>query len=401
MAIATVKAHKLRASLTVLGVVIGVMTVMVIASFIAGIQSQFSQLIDSFGTRTLWVVKFNPGIHLQRLSAEERQRPPLTYDDAVAIGQYCPSVEVAAPIIVPPQQNRPVVRYRDQELYLVEIWGTTPQYERITTIKIAQGRFFTESENSHRQDVCVIGSAIADKFFANIYPLGKTIQVGGKELTIVGVAEKRESIFGSDTGENKKIFVPYETLKKSFPQMKEHVIIVQSAPGRMEQAIDEITELLRRRRGVLYNQPNTFGISTPDAIRKQFDSITFAIVILMFAISSVGLLVGGIGVMNIMLVSVTERTREIGIRKAIGARRSDITWQFLIEAMVLTFIGGVFGILAGVGVSEIVKLYYPTYIPLWAPIAGLTVSVGVGLFFGLWPAVKAARLDPVEALRYE
>jgi putative ABC transport system permease protein len=169
----------------------------------------------------------------------------------------------------------------------------------------------------------------------------------------------------------------------------------------MDQAIDEITELLRRRRNVPYDQPNNFGISTPDVIRRQFDQITFAIVVLMFAISSVGLLVGGIGVMNIMLVSVTERTREIGIRKAIGARRRDIAWQFLIEAMVLTGIGGILGILVGWGLSEVVRAFLPTTMPLWAPVAGFTVSVGVGLFFGLWPAMKAARLDPVEALRYE
>jgi len=273
----------------------------------------------------------------------------------------------------------------------------------LTVIHIAQGRFFTDMENSHRQQVCVIGSAIADKFFTNVYPLGKAIQIGGKEFTIVGVVEKRENIItgGEDSGENKRIYVPYETLHKMFPQQEEHFIMAQTVPGRMDQAIDEVTELLRRRRGVPYDKPNNFGISTPESIRQQFTQITFAIVILMFAISSVGLLVGGIGVMNIMLVSVTERTREIGIRKAIGARRRDITWQFLIEAMVLTGMGGVFGILLGLGLSRIVKLFLPTYTPLWAPIAGLTVSVGVGLFFGLWPAMKAARLDPGEALRYE
>ncbi|GBC82787.1 Macrolide export ATP-binding/permease protein MacB [bacterium HR10] len=402
MAMATLRAHTLRSSLTILGVVIGVTTVMVIASFIAGIRMQFEELIDSFGTRTLFIFRFEPGIRLGRVSPEERQRPPLTYEDALAIAQYCPSVEIAVPIIWPPPMNRPPVRYRDQELYTVEINGTLPQLERIATIHIAQGRFFTDWENAHRQPVCVIGSAIADKFFPYTNPIGKTIYIGGKEFTVIGVLEKRENIFaGSDSGENSRIYIPYETLKKMYPQLEDHLIMAQAAPGRMDQAIDEITELLRRRRNVPYDQPNNFGISTPDVIRRQFDQITFAIVVLMFAISSVGLLVGGIGVMNIMLVSVTERTREIGIRKAIGARRRDIAWQFLIEAMVLTGIGGILGVLVGWGLSEVVRAFLPTTMPLWAPVAGFTVSVGVGLFFGLWPAMKAARLDPVEALRYE
>jgi ABC-type antimicrobial peptide transport system permease subunit len=403
MAVATLVAHKLRAALTILGVVIGVMTVMAIASVVAGIQTQFSQLIDAFGTRTLFIFRFEPGIRLGRVSAEERQRPPLSYEDALAIAQSCPSVEVAVPLIAPPPDNRPIIRYRDQELYTAEIRGTLPQIEQITTIHIAQGRFFSELENTHRQEVCVIGSAIADKFFPTLNPLGKALQIGAREFTIVGVMEKRENIFagGDEGGENSLIYVPYETLKKLYPQLKDHFIMAQAAPGRMEKAIDEITNLLRRRRGVPYDKPNNFGISTPDALRRQFSQMTFAIFVLMFAISSVALLVGGIGVMNIMLVSVTERTREIGIRKAIGARRRDITWQFLIEAMMLTAIGGVIGVLAGWGVSELVKLVLPTYMPLWAPLAGLSVSISVGLFFGLWPAMKAARLDPVEALRYE
>jgi len=404
MAVATLRAHKLRSSLTILGVVIGVTTVMVIASFIAGIRMQFEELIDSFGTRTLFIFRFEPGIRLGRISPEERQRPPLTYEDAVAIAENCPSVEIAVPIIWPPPMNRPPVRYRDQELYTVEINGTLPQLERIATIHIAQGRFFTEWENAHRQPVAVIGSAIADKFFPFMNPIGKTIQIGGKEFTVIGVLEKRENIFaGSDSGENSRIYVPYETLKKMYPQLEDHLIIAQAAPGRMDQAIDEITELLRRRRNVPYDQPNNFGISTPDVIRRQFDQITFAIVVLMFAISSVGLLVGGIVIMNIMLVSVTERTREIGIRKSVGARRRDILLQFLSESVTLAMIGGAIGILLAYGLGKLGAALFEVRMELpvdWTVLA-VAIAGSVGLISGVYPAYKAALLDPVEALRAE
>ncbi|MBI4469746.1 MAG: ABC transporter permease [Acidobacteria bacterium] len=401
MAIATLRSHKLRASLTVLGVVIGVMTVMVVASLIAGIQVQFDQAIDTFGTRTLFVFKEEPGIHFGRQSAEVRQRPPLTFEDVEAIGRTCAAVEVAVPFIFPAVPLS-VVRYQDQQVSGPDVRGTTPSYERFSSVRVSQGRFFSEGENSHRQTVCVIGSNIADKLFPNINPLGKELTINGAPFTIIGITQKQENMMmGDEGGENNMVYVPYETMLKMYPQIEEHLLFAQAAPNQIDEAKDQITELLRRRRAVPYDKPNNFSISTPDSLKQQFDQLTGAVVILMFAISSVGLLVGGIGVMNIMLVSVTERTREIGVRKAIGAKRRNITWQFLTEAMVLTAVGGVVGILVGWGISRLVQLLIPTYTPAWAPIAGLVVSISVGLFFGLWPAMKAARLDPVEALRYE
>ena len=402
MALATLKAHKFRSFLTVLGVVIGTVTVMVIASFISGIDQKFNQEIESFGTNTVFIYKFDPGIHTGRLTPEERMRKPISYEDALAIREQCPSVTYVAPFLGPDDVQK--VRYQDQELYITQVQGTTTDYERMSSVHIAQGRFFTEAENQHRADVCVIGADIADKFFLNMQPLGKELIVNDKPFTIIGVIEKQENFFAGDNdggNQNRAVYVPYESMKKMYPAEKDHFVMAQAQEGKLTQAEDEIRSLLRRRRGVAYDAKDNFGLTTPDAIADQFHAITGGIAILMFAISSVGLLIGGIGVMNIMLVSVTERTKEIGVRKAIGARKRDILRQFLIEAMSLTGSGGLLGIGIGWGLSLLVNLILPVHVPMWAPIAGISVSAGIGLIFGMWPAMKAARLDPIEALRYE
>jgi len=409
MALDTLRQHKLRSFLTILGVVIGTMTVIVIAAFVSGIDARVSKEIESFGTNSIYIYKFDPGFNFNP-SREERMRKPISYEDALALAAECSSLTYAAPFMSPvpfdqgPFVERVHVRYRDTEMANAAVQGTLTAYFRMGTIDIAEGRFFTEAENENRSDVVVIGRDVANTLFPNLTATDKEVIVNGRNYRVIGVLNKRETfLVGSEdpNNENKAVYMPYETLLKIYPQVKDNFIIAQARPGQMAQAVDEIRQVLRKRRKVAYDQPDNFGVQTADQIIDQFQAITRGVFLLMVAISSVGLLVGGIGVMNIMLVSVTERTKEIGVRKAIGARRRDIVLQFLVEAATLTGVGGILGILFGWGTAELVKMVMPTFVPLWAPVVGFMVSVGLGLGFGLWPAWKASRLDPIEALRYE
>ncbi len=402
MALATLRAHKFRSFLTVLGVVIGTVTVMVISSFISGLDQKFQQEIEVFGTNTIFIYKFPPGLNMGRIPRELRMRKPISYEDAMAIRANCPSVQYVAPFLSPDDVLK--VRHQEQELYVTQVQGTLPEYERMATVSVIEGRFFNETENQRRVDVCVIGADIADKFFPRLSAVGKEILVADKPFTVIGVLQKQDNFFmNEDDGgnQNRAVYIPYETMRKMIPGQTDHFVMAQAREGRMATAMEEIRQQLRIRREVPFDQEDNFGLSTPDSITEKFHQITGGIAILMFAISSVGLLIGGIGVMNIMLVSVTERTKEIGTRKAIGARRGDILRQFLIEAMALTGAGGLFGIGIGWLLSQLVNLILPVYVPSWAPIAGFSVSVSIGLVFGLWPAMKASRLNPIEALRYE
>jgi putative ABC transport system permease protein len=406
MALATLRAHKLRSFLTVIGVVIGVLTVMSIASIISGVDMAVRKEVESFGTRAIFIYKFDPGDPVKRPTREERMRKDLTYDDAIAIAQL-PAVELSVSNLVVPNF------YFGQKLYVsgngkttanIEIQGTLPEYERTGIWNFSEGRFFTDYENSTNQEVCVIASNVAEDFFPYTSPVGNTIKIGGRDFRIVGVLQKREQfLFGGDGGDdiNNVIFIPFNVAHKLRPDARDLFIIVNARPGLMQEAKDQITDLLRKRREVPFDKPDNFGMATADSVIENFRSIMFAVAIAMVGISSVGLMVGGIGVMNIMLVSVTERTREIGVRKAIGARRRDIMWQFLIEAMTLTGAGGIIGLLLGWLITLVIGIFIPSYVPFWAPVGGFLVSVSIGLIFGLWPAWKAARLDPIEALRYE
>ena len=409
MAVDTLWENKLRSFLTILGVVVGTMTVIVIAAFVSGIDTQVSKEIESFGTNSIYIFKFNPGFNFN-LSAEERMRKPISAEDAIAIGDECPSVINVAAFMSPvdflqgPMAERVKIRYQDTEMVNATVQGMFPSYSRMGIIDVTEGRFFTDGENATRSDVCVIGRDVANTLFPMINALEKEIVINGRNYRVIGVLKKRDSFIqpSDDPGnENRSVYIPYETIKKVYPNVKENFVIAQSIPGKVDQAVDEIRQVLRKRRKVPYSQPDNFGVDTSQGIIDQFKAITSGVFLLMIAISSVGLLIGGIGVMNIMLVSVTERTREIGVRKAIGARKQDIVLQFLIEAATLTGIGGLMGILLGWLTAQIVKIFLPTYVPLWAPLVGFFVSVALGVGFGLWPAWKAARLDPIEALRYE
>lgn len=409
MALETLRLNKLRSFLTILGVVVGTMTVIVIAALVSGIEERVSGEIESFGTSSIYIFKFDPGFNFDP-SAEERMRKPISGDDALAIEQECPSVINVAAFMSPvdflqgPMADRVKIRYRDTEMVNATVQGAFPSYFRMGVVEVTEGRFFTDGENSNRADVCVIGRDVANTMFPNVNALDKELTINGRNYRVIGVLRQRDSFLqpADDPGnENKSVYIPYLTIRKIYPNVKENFVIAQAAPGRIDDAVDEIRQVLRKRRKVAYDRPDNFGIQTSEGIIKQFQAITGGIFLLMVAVSSVGLLIGGIGVMNIMLVSVTERTKEIGVRKAIGARRRDIIIQFLVEAATLTGMGGVLGILLGWLTAQLVRLFLPTFVPLWAPVVGFGVSVGLGIAFGLWPAWKAARLDPIEALRYE
>ena len=405
MALSTLLANKLRSFLTVFGVVIGVITVMLIASIISGIDVSVKKEVESFGTRSIFLSKFNPGIHVGRLSREERMRKELTYEDAIALSTL-PAVEISVPFLDITNNffgQKLMVSGGGKTTAGVALQGTLPEFERAGTQVISEGRFFTQSENDSKQDVAVVGSKVADDFFKFGSPVGQTIKIGADEFRVVGVLQKREQflISGGSDDQNNVIYLPYEVARKLKPNADDVYIMAVAKPGMMDEAKDQVRDMLRVRRQVPFAAADNFGMETAESILDNFRSITAGLAIAMVVISSVGLMVGGIGVMNIMLVSVTERTREIGVRKAIGAKRSDIMWQFLIEAATLTGIGGIVGLSIGWGLTLLLRLLLPSYVPLWAPVGGLVASVGIGLIFGLWPAWKAARLDPIESLRYE
>jgi ABC-type antimicrobial peptide transport system permease subunit len=402
---ATLLANKLRSFLTVFGVVIGIITVMLIASIISGVDVAVKKEVESFGTRSIYISKFNPGIHIGRLSREERMRKELTYDDALALTAL-PTIELSVPFLDITNNffgRKLMVSGGGKTSAGVALQGTLPDFERAGTQIISEGRFFSQFENDTNQDVCVVGSKVADDFFRFGSPVNQTIKIGEEEYRVVGVLQKREQFLfsGGSDDQNNVIYVPFNVARKLKPNADDVFILAVAKPGVMDEAKDQVRDLLRVRRQVPFTAPDNFGMETAESVLDNFRSITAGLAIAMVVISSVGLMVGGIGVMNIMLVSVTERTREIGVRKAIGARRRDIMWQFLIEAATLTGLGGIVGLSIGWLTTFLLRMILPSYVPLWAPVGGFIASVGIGLIFGLWPAWKAARLDPIESLRYE
>ena len=329
LALDTLRTHKFRAFLTILGVLIGTATVIGVASIFKGLDQQLVEMAQGYGTRTLYVYKFQPGIHFN-LTREERIRKPLTYEQAMTIREHCPSVESVGVEIF---QWGPAVtaKYKGLEMLDAQLQGNTAEDFQNVNAVLKDGRLFTDIDDLHRQDVAVVGDDVVQRFFLNQDPIGKEINVDGHTFQVIGTLEKRKAFLG-DNGDNKVICIPYFTYKKTYPFAKENLITAVVYPGKMNQAIDEITGLLRRLRNDKPSDPDSFGIATSDTFINQFRDMMGTVVLVTIVISSIGLMVGGIGVMNIMLVSVTERTREIGVRKAIGARRSDITWQFLLEA---------------------------------------------------------------------
>jgi putative ABC transport system permease protein len=408
MALVTLRENKSRSFLTVLGVVIGVTTLIAVSSILVGLDSSIRDYLSEFGTNTIFIFKFSPGIRTTRLTPEELNRRPLTMDDALAIKAECPAVlEIDAQALAritgpfPPTAS---ARYEGREVSTVNYRGTLPTAVDVYSLRFLFGRYFTEAEDNHRSDVAVIGYDIYNSLFPGEDPLGKEVQVRGSLYTVIGVLDKRKGGLNAGQSVDVDFWVPYRTYRKHNPQDDELFVSAAAVPGKVDEAEDEIRGVLRRTRKLTYNQPDNFGMTSAQEIADQFRQIVGSIAGLIIAVSSVGLLIGGVGVMNIMLMSVTQRTREIGVRKALGARRRDIIWQFLTEAVTLTGAGGLVGVAFGWGASRLMRFALPSLpsaVPLWAVITAVAVSMSVGLFFGLYPAVKAARLDPVDALRYE
>lgn len=403
MALETIRTHKVRSSLTVLGVVIGVTVAITVTSILLGFENSVQASFDEFGVNNLFVFKFEQGFR-GRLTPEERMRKPLTFEDALAIRDELPAVKEVNVIALPrvSQDQQPVrqARYKGKELSNIRFRGVTPSYVEVQSARMKEGRFYTEMEDIHHSDIAVIGFDVANTLFPNESPIGKPLQVDGNVYEVIGVLDKKKNVFLGVS--DNEVFIPFRSYRKHYPHDDETFINAMAYPGMKDIAEDEIRSLLRTRRRVPPTKPDNFGISSAEQVGNQFRTIMAGIVQLVVGIVSIGLLVGGVGVMNIMLMGVTERTREIGVRKAIGARRSDITLQFLTEAVTLTGIGGVIGVILSVGCSMLLRLAsIPSLVPVWAVFLGVAVAGGVGLFFGIYPAVKAARLDPVIALRYE
>jgi putative ABC transport system permease protein len=396
----TIRSNKLRSFLTILGVVIGVMTVISMASVIEGLNRSFAQQLSALGSSTIFVSRL-PQIQFGNLTQEQRRRKFLTYEDAVAIKEECPSVGAVSPLSFPGFVTSPA-KYGNNQANGVQVRGVVPDFVTVFEMPLDQGRFITESDVEHRSNVAVLGSEVVDALFPSLDPIGKNVSWDGQEYLVVGTMQKIGSFLGQSR--DNRILLPFSTVRKYYPQRKDiFIAVAPTSQEAMQTAIDQIIELMRRRRHVRPDQDNDFEVGTSDAITELYHSVTSGAYTVMLVISSIGLVVGGIGVMNIMLVSVTERTREIGVRKAIGARKRDILWQFLLEAMVLTGVGGLLGIFVGAGISWLVNAFSPlpaAVSAVWVTVA-FSVSVSVGLFFGLYPANKAAKLNPIDALRYE
>jgi putative ABC transport system permease protein len=411
IALDTIRSNKLRSALTILGVVIGVTSIVAMTALIRGFGDQMQQLIRQMGAETVYVAKMSiASFAAGREFFDLLKRPEITEDDAKAIRMNAPSVAtVGVQLGGGPASAAERATYRDQSTKRMGLIGTTANFAETNYIEIENGRFFTDYEVTHRRYVVVLGYSPANTLFSTVDPIGKRVRIGSHEYTVVGTMGKRPSPLIGDPDEF--MVIPVSTYDKVYepPRIRGiisrfMVIAVVPRPGvPREQLVREVEQVMRSRHRLKLDEENDFDMLTSDTIQKIVNQVTQAIVLALVVISSIALMVGGIGVMAIMTISVTERTREIGVRKAIGARRREILTQFLLEAVFLTALGGILGILLGSGIAFAINSLagFPVSLPWWSYVIGLGFSAGVGIFFGMWPAIKASRLDPIEALRYE
>jgi len=408
MAVDSIYTHKFRSILTILGIVVGIITAVVVASILTGMRQSIVSIVEDYGTNNIYAFHLSTG--LSGSNRDERSRKPLTEDDANAILAQSGTVEDIS-LVAPGIGNfgpgfNDNMTYNGRNYRWANVDGVSPNYDRVANLVINEGRFITEADNYQRRNVLVIGVKAREALFPNPdeSPLGKVVRMNGDTWEIIGVVEKRKAGFFGENEEDQKVFMPFRTARKAAPQRNYLLLIIQAKEGFLNDAVNDVETVLRQRREVPYGQPSNFDVKTADAFIAQFDGIIGGVGLVAIAISCLGLLVGGIGVMNIMLVSVTERTKEIGIRKAIGATKGAIVFQFLLEAMTLTAFGGIIGVVLSIGISNLIMLLIPSMpaqVEFWMIGLSLAVSIGVGLIFGVLPARKAAKLDPIECLRYE
>ncbi len=406
-AMETLRSSKVRSALTVLGIVIGVSSVISMAAIIQGLNKFVQDKVESLGSRTYFVSRFPPGTDPSRWPESIRTRRYLEYDYADFVRQAAPDVQIVTTVGTRGFffGDTNLITRGDHSVEKLIVRGAEPQYiEAIPLFTIERGRFISNFDQEHARPVVVLGAAISESLFPNTDALGKTVRINGAVYEVIGVFQHDQGLF---LGPGVDIFavIPLSSFKKQYPEAKE-LIMAFTVPENVnvDTAQGEVIQALRRLRRIPAGKENDFELSSPDFLSNLWNQLTGALVILTTVISSIGLLIGGVGVMNIMLISVTERTQEIGVRKAIGARRADIRLQFLLEAIALTLVGGIIGILIGAGISTLVRTLVPsvpaTLSYLWVGI-GFAISVGVGLFFGYYPANMAANLDPIACLRYE
>ena len=403
--------QKLRSFLTLLGIVAGVATVIAMVSFVSGFNAAVTDSFSAFGTTLVQFQKYEPRFGGGGpLPEDQKRRRNLTLEDAEALKRLCPLARAVSQeryLQGAAAGSLTVKTPEGTEANGPTLAGTNPDYAPSNNAFVQDGRFLVEADISHSARTCIIGPETATALFGRKDPIGRTLLLNGTAFGVVGLLEKKGTFLGGDA--DNIVLIPVSTFDEMFPQVKNgtgdtlHIATVPKDPAQMYEMMDQEVAILRARRGLHANQPNDFAIFTSEAQLKTFQQVTGGIAAAMILIAAIALLVGGVGVMNIMLVSVTERTREIGIRKALGATRRDIATQFLVEAVSLTGVGGAIGIGVGLGIALLVRLVFefPAAAPLWSIALGFGVSSSVGLVFGLWPALKAAKQDPIEALRYE